>query len=568
MVLPNIMSSIVSKLIAGHAYYYLVDSARVNGKPRIVSQVYLGSADEVHARLSGASAGVPDRSRHLAFGDLAATWSILSRLDVTRIVDEIAGARRKDAGASVGTYIALCAANRVVAPCSKLAFSKWWATTVGSRLVKVSSAALDHRRFWDAMEALTPEMLIEAERRIAWRASSEFGLDLSGLVLDMTNFATFIDSGNTTNTIAKRGHAKQKRFDLRLVGLALVVTADGAVPVLSQAYPGDRPDVTQFSSVVEELSSRFKEMSQGTERLTVVFDAGQNSSANQERIEDSGLSFVGSLVVSRHPELLSKPRSRFHVVDEERFPGLTAFEDRVLALGVMRRVIVTHSQNFHDKQVRGLSQTMAAATRRLSELSARLERGKTRRARGEVESEIEEILAPRWLDRVIVVELTGERPADLRLTFSLDHVGRRALEREIFGKRILFTDREDWSPAQVIAAYRSQAIVESGFRQLKDTKVVSFSPMFHWTDSKIRVHVFCCVLALTVAHLMRREAARAGIDMSVRELISTLAGIQETVLLYEGERGRPRARHMLTDMDPDQKRLFDLFGLDAFAPTR
>ena len=100
MVLPNIMSSIVSKLIAGHAYYYLVESARVNGKPRIVSQVYLGSAEEVHARLSGTGPGVPDRSRHLAFGDMAATWSILSRLHVSQIVDEVAGARRKDAGAS------------------------------------------------------------------------------------------------------------------------------------------------------------------------------------------------------------------------------------------------------------------------------------------------------------------------------------------------------------------------------------------------------------------------------------------------------------------------------------
>jgi transposase len=562
------MASIVSKRIAGHVYYYLVESARVDGKPRIVSQVYLGSAEEVHARLSGAGPGEPDRSRHLAFGDLAAVCSILSRLRVAEIVDEVAGPRRKDAKASVGTYVALCAANRVVAPCSKLAFSKWWARTVGPRLVKVPAAALDHRRFWDAMEALTPEALAEAERRIAAHARVEFGLDLSGLILDMTNFSTFIDSANTANTIAKRGHAKQKRFDLRIVGLALVVTADGAVPVLSHTYPGDRPDVTQFPAVVGELAARYKDLAKGAGRLTVVYDAGQNSASNQELIEEAGLSFVGSLVVSQHPELLAVPLSRFRVVDEERFPGLTAFEGRALALGAQRRVIVTHSNTFHERQVRGFSQTLAAAVRRLGELSSRLERGHTRRKRIEVESEIAEILAPRWLARVISVELTGARPADLRLGFLVDTLARRRLEREIFGKRILFTDRQDWPAARVIAAYRSQAIVESGFRQLKDTKVVSFSPMFHWTDSKIRVHVFCCVLALTVAHLMRRQAAQAGVDMSVRELISTLAGIQETVLLYEGERGRPRARRMLTEMDPDQKRLYDLFGLDAYAPSR
>jgi hypothetical protein len=89
-----------------------------------------------------------------------------------------------------------------------------------------------------------------------------------------------------------------------------------------------------------------------------------------------------------------------------------------------------------------------------------------------------------------------------------------------------------------------------------------------WTDQKIRVHVFYCVLALAVAHLLRRQAAQAGLHLSVRELLATLAGIQETVLLYQGQRGRPRARHVLTEMDPTQQRLYDLFGLDAYAPRR
>ncbi|MCA1681922.1 MAG: transposase, partial [Actinobacteria bacterium] len=93
-------------------------------------------------------------------------------------------------------------------------------------------------------------------------------------------------------------------------------------------------------------------------------------------------------------------------------------------------------------------------------------------------------------------------------------------------------------------------------------------PMFHWSDHKIRVHVMYCVLALAVARVMVREADRAGMHMSVRELLGTLAGIGETVLLYQGERGRPRARRMLTEIDPTQQRLYDLFSLDTFAPTR
>jgi transposase len=87
-------------------------------------------------------------------------------------------------------------------------------------------------------------MLTEIERRITLRMIEEFDLDVSALALDMTNFATYIDTANGKASIAQRGKAKQKRADLRLVGFGLVVTRDGGVPLLSHAYPGSRPDVT------------------------------------------------------------------------------------------------------------------------------------------------------------------------------------------------------------------------------------------------------------------------------------------------------------------------------------
>ena len=562
------MASIVGKKQDGRTYYYLVESARVGGKPRIVSQRYLGSADEITQRLSEAGPGEPDRTRHLRFGDLAAVWSMLERLGVARIVDEVVGQRRKDAAASVGTYFALAIANRVAAPCSKLAFSDWWATTAGDRLVKLPSSALDHRRFWDAMDWVTSSQLVEIERRVVAAMVESFGLDCSGLVLDMTNFATYIDSANDRAPIAQRGHAKQKRTDLRLVGLGLVVSSDFGVPLVSHAYAGNRPDVTQFGQVVAELVERFGPMAGAGAELTLVYDAGQDSADNQELMEGSPLHFIGSVPPSEHPDLLAVPMRRYRVVDQERFPGLRAFESRAMVFGVERRVVVTHSQNLHDKQVRGFEQTMTRARRQLADTSARLERGRGRKAREQVEAEIAQILKPRWLNRVISTTLTGAEPSELRLVFRTKPKALAELDEELFGKRILFTDRDEWAIADVVAGYRSQSAVEGDFRQMKDPTVVSFSPMFHWTDHKIRVHVAHCVLALMTARLMVREAAGAGIDMSVRELLSTLRGIEETVLLYQGERGRPRARRMLTEMDPVQARLYELFGLDAYAPTR
>jgi transposase len=562
------MPSIVGKRRGKHTYYYLVESARIDGQPRIASQQYLGTAEEVMARLSGTAGGEPARSQHRQFGDLAAVWSMLDRLDVAGVIDQ-AVPRYANAAASVGTYLALAIANRIVDPCSKRGFADWWATTAGPRWVKLGQAAVDHRRFWDAMDHLGEADLRRIQTALGRRMVTEFGLDLSGLVLDMTNFATFIDTGNTQAPIAQRGKAKQHRMDLRLVGLALVVTRDGGVPIVSHAYPGDRPDVTQFSVVVDALLARYRELTEHVESLTVVYDAGQNSHDNHAVIEASGIGFVGSLPPSDHPDLLAIGKSRFTMVDADRFGGLTAVDTTVTALGVRRRAVLTHSPTLHAAQVRGFDQTLAKARARLAALQARLAGGKTRRARPAVEAEIAAICKPRWVGQVITATLTGDKPANFRLTWRTDTRARNRLQQRSFGKRILFTNRDDWPVAEVVAAYRSQSEAEAGFRQLKDPQVVSFSPMHHWTDSKIRVHVFYCVLALAIAHLMRRKADHAGLHLSVRELLATLAGIEETVLLYhDGGKGRPRARRMLIDMSPPQQRLADLFGIHRWAPTR
>ena len=564
------MAFIVGKKQGGKTYYYLSESARVDGKPRIVSQRYLGSAEEIAARLLAAGPGEPDRSRHLAFGDIAATWWVIERLGVIDIVDDVVGGRRCDAGASVGTYIALAILNRVTDPRSKLAFAQWWASTAGDRLVRLPASALGHRRFWDAMDAISETQLGEIERRIVARMVATFGVELSALVLDMTNFATYIDSANPKAPIAQRGHAKQKRTDLRIVGVGLVVSVDGGLPLVSHAYAGNKPDVTQFPVLVNELVARFEAVAGGRDDLTLVFDAGQNSADNYELLDGSGLHFVGSLPPSDHPDLLAVAKTRYRSVDTDRFAGLRAFETTKVVYGTERRIVICHSQGLHAAQARGFDQTVAKARRALADLKARLARGQTRKPKDSVQAEIADILRPRWLSRVITATLTGETPAELRLEFLVDPAARRALEKELFGKRILFTDKtaRAATTAVIIADYRSQEAVEADFRQLKDRHVVSFSPMYHWTDQKIRVHTFYCVAALTVARLMAREADRAGIHMSVAELLATLAGIQETVLLYQGTTGRPRARRMLTDMTADQQRLYQLFSLDDYAPRK
>ena len=574
------MASIVGKKRGEATYYYLVESARVGGKPRIVSQEYLGTAEELAAAMRGGGLGLPDRVQHRDFGAVAAAWGLLEDLGAAQIIDEVTGARRADAGASAGTYLVLAALNRLADPCSKRGFADWWARTAAPRFTKIPASVLDHRRFWDAMHAVSLEDLEEISHAIALRMVQAFGLDCSSVALDMTNFATFIDTGNGKAPIAQRGKARQKRSDLRLVGLGLVVTRDGGIPLTWHAYPGDRPDVTQFPAMIGQLRGHYQAIAAaaggtpagrqgGAADMTVVFDAGQNSGGNFAYLAGTGLHYIGSVPASDCPDLTALPAAARSIVDQGRFGGLTACDTRREAYGAGRRAILTHSPELHAAQAAGFDgTTLAKAGRKLDELAATLARGKTRRPREKVEAEITAITGKPWVRRVITWQLSGEQPRDLRLTWSIDQAARAALEDEIFGKHVLITDHDDWPVAEVIAGYRSQSEAEFSFRQLKDPHAVSFSPMHHWTEHNIRVHAFTCVLALQIAHLMRLKARRAGLDPSVRELLAELAGIGETVLLYQAGRGRPRAHRMLTDTTPLQDKLIEIFGLARYAPRR
>ena len=100
MVYYPYMTSIVGKKRGNATYYYLVESARVNGQPRIVSQEYLGTAEELAAAMRGGGLGLPARTQHRHFGAVAAAWGMLEDLGVAGIIDQVTRPRRSDAGAA------------------------------------------------------------------------------------------------------------------------------------------------------------------------------------------------------------------------------------------------------------------------------------------------------------------------------------------------------------------------------------------------------------------------------------------------------------------------------------
>jgi len=415
------------------------------------------------------------------------------------------------------------------------------------------------------MERVDEKAILSIEREIAATAVARFGLDLHCLVFDATNFFTFIDTFNDRSALAQRGHSKEGRDNLRLLGLALLVTTDGEIPLLHHTYAGNQHDATTFASVAEELAQRCRTLGQGVQDITLVFDKGNNSKENLERVEQGPFHFVGSLVPTQHPELLAISRKRMRRLDPALLPAVWSFRTRKKLFGVERTVLVTFNRPLYVAQLKTLRREISKRREKLSNLEASLQHG-TRGKKPTLEgmrNRVQALLAGRHLKDLFTVIL--EKGPKLRWSFNQEHWTH--LQRTLLGKTLLFTDRDDWSDEQIVCAYRSQSHVETAFRRMKDPHVLTFRPTYHWTDQKLRVHAFYCVLALTILSLMRRQLAKAGIPLSIARMVERLDDIREVVTLYATPKGEaPRTKTVLSKRDAEQAAILDVLDLSRYYP--
>ena len=251
------MASIFKKIIRGRPYYYARVCKRVDGKPKIVSQTYLGRADKIIEKLRAAPVPAqPLEAVVREFGASTALLALARRLQLVEHIDR--HVPKRGSGPSVGTYLLAAVLNRCLAPGSKASLARWFDSTALGRLLPLRSSQLTSQRFWDHMHRVPVSALPAIERDIVAAMTREFGLDLRQVLFDATNFFTYINSFNERSQLAQRGHSKEGRRSLRIIGVALLVTADCRLPLLHRTYPGNRPDAPLFQSLAADLARRYQ----------------------------------------------------------------------------------------------------------------------------------------------------------------------------------------------------------------------------------------------------------------------------------------------------------------------
>ena len=564
------MATIQARVSRGHKYWYIVESRRVNGKPRPIVLAYLGKADDLLRRLQGLTGEL--RLKSYSHGALAALLDKAADLDIPNEINKhIKSPRpyfadqpiRNDLTA--GMTLLLAAIGRVCMPTSKRGWWTWAATTSCEYLLRCSLSGIDSLHFWDLMDALPVDAIEHIEKAVVKRALERYRLSTDSLFYDTTNFFTYVHTTNARCDIAQRGKNKQKRADLRQVGLAMVVTQQDFMPLFHLTYRGNLNDSTVFANLVEQLKQRLAEYGLDPGGHTLVFDRGNNSKANLDLVDQFGLNYVGALTPAHHKELIAEAEGRYQEVEMgQGRPALSVFRTKKTVWGKERTILLFVSERLKQGQLRGVYRGIDKCLKTLGEIGKALANPRCKkRSREQLTQSVESATKGQYMQGLFQWEIKEMSEGRFGLTFSLNNDKLSELQ-ERFGLRILMTSRHDWETPRIITAYYGQATIERAFRDIKNPYHLAIRPQFHWTDQKITVHFFICVLGYLLAALLLRELrTKISFRGTMDRLLDTLNNVRLGAIIEQTQtRGRMKATYKLEDMSPEQQQMVEALGIE------
>jgi len=481
------MSYLQKKKIRGHTYYYYTVTKRIDGRSAKIQQIYLGTPDQILEKCSSSQVSDPPaRTSHLEFGLAGALYQQALELGLIPLINSHATVT--SAHLDVGQYLVLAAINRVCEPKSKSGIGAWYRKSILPSLFTIPVSRATSQRFWDAMDRVPVKSIPSIELGIWERTLEQFRVPLDWLIHDTSNFFSYL-AEQTPSSLNEKGHSKAFRHHLRQVGLAVSVVRGLGLPLIHELYTGSESDATLFPTAISRTIERVRKLSrEQVENLTVVFDKGNNSTKNIEGLGRTGVHFIGSFSPSHYPELCSIRLSRYTPVTLQNGREILVFDTKVHAFDRRLRVVIAYNDRTARKKERRFHKDVGQALAALNQVRwAKVK---------DPEAKIRELVSPKLPAYLFATQGSGPH-----LKVGLDQKAVTTYKKR-FGKILIFTDRIDLSTLEVAQAYTDRNEVEQLFGEMNDPFNVPFRPVRHWTDQKIAVHAFICILGLLLLKLL------------------------------------------------------------------
>jgi transposase len=527
----------------GRPYLYVREIARVDGKPKVVSQIYLGSPE----RVAGLASGTETDTIKIKVEEFGALWlaqQMDQDVDLANIIDEIIPSAARETGPSVGEYFLYCVWNRMIEAVSKNRLSQWYDRTAIQQIRPVDLNELTSQRYWEKWDRVSEKALQEITQTFfkhIWQLESP---QADCLLFDTTNYYTFLAS-DTPSDLARRGKSKDGRHNLRQIGLGLLVTRGSKLPLYYSVYPGNTHDSKQFEAIMDEMFGIVCGLHQTKERLTVVIDKGMNSESNYAWIDEHArIHFVTTYSTYFAQDLATTPLDRFQPLDIAKNQRLLSDgnrEDLILAYrsrgeywGKERAVVVTYNPATARKQDYTFQSKLETIRQQLLTMRNNVREKAPHWKKPDAIRERYVRLCERLHVSSHYYTLAFKQTNDgLSMSFRKDPY-RVSRKQAMFGKNIIITDNTDWTTCEIVEASLDRWQVEDRFRLSKNDDLVGTRPIRHWTDSKIRCHLFSCVVALAYLRRLELRLSAAGVSRTAEDVMEDMQHLHSVLTLNRG----------------------------------
>ena len=543
------MAHLHKKMKKGRPYYYIREIARVDGKPRVVSQIYLGTLERLAELAKGEASGGCTRIIAQEFGALWLANLIDQDVGLVALIDSVVPKREHEKGPSIGEYFLYAVFNRMIDSCSKRALPDWYSQTAIQQVRPVDIEALDSQHYWEKWDRVEQQHLETIASQFFGRLTQLEKPDSDCFLFDTTNYYTYMAS-HTDSELAQRGKNKEGKSWLRQVGVALLVSRGSQIPLFYQQFEGNRHDSKVFAEILEQLVVAMQSTVGSKGELTLVFDKGMNSEENFAHIDAvPGVHFITTYSTYFAEELIRTNLCQFSTVDTVKNRELVRKgqeDDQLVAWrttgsfwGKERTVIVTHNPRTAAKQRYSFDKKLLSLQQALIELRDKVKTQKPHWTNAKrIESHYHDACVRLHLPKDLYELLVEKHKNKWQLLFrkSYYRIGKH-LER--FGKNIIITDHLNWSTDEIVRASLDRYMVENAFRQSKDDDLVALMPVRHWTDSKIRCHILTCVIALAYLRLIEIRLQRSEVPMTAATVMQQMHRLH-SCLCWSGSASKPQ----------------------------
>lgn len=541
-----------------------------SGKSKVCSRTqYLGSAEHVLACVKNKRKPYTVKVR--SFGLIAAAYQVSKKIDLIQILKKHIQGNRSQVPRWI--YFLVTIINRLDQATSKNKMSKWLEKTILPELLDFDHRKLTSKNFWystddiisekeikmqrekenadddrDLMVGIDDTTFNEIEKELFYSIDNLMGLSPSVICYDTTNFYTYIEEPARAK-LANTCHSKDSKHHLKHIGLLMAVEKSYGIPLISRVYRANSHDSKLFSFILADLIITLKKIcnSESDSQIVIVLDKGNNSKENFKTMAGK-ISWVGALVPSHYEELMNLEFDHYH----GNWNGKLFYRCKREVMGIECSIVLTFNSATKRRKQHSLERGIEKLKQDIVKKWESYKKRPTAITQGIKTMKNKSRYGTCFEVSVVSVDV---RQKQLHFQENSDEIKKR---EKRFGKNLIFSNMLDAETGYLIDTYNEKNIIESDFQLLKDTTIIRFRPIRHWTDSKIRAFAFCCVVSMTLVRVMQWMAQQAGYKMSANVLKDELTDIEEVINVYSLK----EAERMITQRSAVQDKLWEIFNLE------